>query len=55
MRAKHQELFAKFSETFKPETIRKWEATVKAWEADSEKPNPYEEPVNSTFDACWHI
>jgi hypothetical protein len=46
MREKHQDLFAKFSETFKPETIAKWEAAVKAWEADSTKPNPYKEPVN---------
>ena len=46
MREKHQDLFAKFYETFKPETIAKWEAAVKAWEADSTKPNPYEEPVN---------
>jgi hypothetical protein len=49
MRAKHQDLFTKFSETFKPETVQKWEAAVKHWEVDSNKPNPYEEPVNSMF------
>jgi hypothetical protein len=49
MRKKHQDLFAKFSDTFKPETVQKWEAMVKAWEADSTKPNPYEEPLNSMF------
>jgi hypothetical protein len=47
MRTKHQDLFAKFSETFKPETMKKWEAMVKAWEAVPTRPNPYEEPVNS--------
>ena len=47
MYRKHQDLFVKFSATFKPETILKWEAMVKAWEADLTKPNPYEEPVNS--------
>lgn len=49
MRKKHQALFAKFSETFKHDTAQKWEAMVKAREADSKKPNPYEEPVNSMF------
>lgn len=46
MRTKHRELFAKFSATFKTETVSRWEESVKAWEADFDVPNPYEEPVN---------
>ena len=46
MSIKHQELFVKFSETFSPETVERWEAAVNAWDADEDVPNPYEEPVN---------
>lgn len=47
MRMKHRELFAKFSSTFKPETVAKWEAMVKKWETNPlSKPNPFEEPTN---------
>ena len=49
MRAKHQELFAKFSATFKPGTVLVWEEMVKTWERDRTKPNPYEEPINGEF------
>lgn len=49
MRVKHQELFAKFSATFKPETVEKWEKLVREWEQDDTKANPYVEPVNSTY------
>jgi hypothetical protein len=49
MRRKHQDLFTKFSETFKPDTITKWEAMVKAWEVDLTKLNPYVELVNGNI------
>lgn len=52
MRARHQELFEKFTATFKPETVARWEASVKAWDNDEDVPNPYEEPVNSKY---YHI
>ncbi|KIM87974.1 hypothetical protein PILCRDRAFT_3683 [Piloderma croceum F 1598] len=47
MRAKHQELFNKFNVTFKPGTVQKWEAAVRAWDVDEDIANPYEEPVNT--------
>ncbi|KIM92176.1 hypothetical protein PILCRDRAFT_83447 [Piloderma croceum F 1598] len=50
MHKKHQDLFTKFSKIFKLNTVQKWEAIVKAWEADFKKPNPYEEPVNTTME-----
>jgi hypothetical protein len=49
MRSKHQDLFAKFSATFKPETVSVWEEMVTTWERDNTQPNPYEEPVNGEF------
>ena len=49
MKGKHQELFAKFTATFKPETVSKWETMVKVWEIDNRKPNPYAEPINSMY------
>lgn len=49
MRSKHQELFAKFSATFSPETVAVWEKMVTTWECDPTQPNPYEEPVNGKF------
>jgi hypothetical protein len=47
MRAKHQDIFAKFSATFKPETIERWENMVKEWELNKNKPNLFAEPINS--------
>lgn len=49
MRVKHQELFSKFTTTFKPETTSKWEAACRAWDDEGDVPNPYQEPANSTF------
>lgn len=50
MRSKHRELFSKFSATFKPETLTKWEAMVQTWEANPQsKPNPFEEPINGMY------
>jgi hypothetical protein len=44
MSAKQTEVFNQLSATFSPETIKKWEAMVVAWEANPQAPNPYEEP-----------
>ena len=49
MKARHQELFARFTATFKPETVSMWETMVKVWEVDNQKPNPYAEPINSMY------
>ncbi|KAH6903662.1 hypothetical protein BKA70DRAFT_1227593 [Coprinopsis sp. MPI-PUGE-AT-0042] len=43
MRLKHLENHARFTSTFKEETIREWTADIEAWNADSRKPNPYED------------
>jgi hypothetical protein len=47
MHAKHRELFNKFNATFPEDVVMKWEKMVKEWNVDSNKPNPYEEPVTS--------
>ena len=44
MSAKQTEVFNQLSATFSTQTIKKWEATVVAWEANPQAPNPYEEP-----------
>jgi hypothetical protein len=49
MRTKHKELFVKFDATFKRATVEVWEKMVQEWERDNEKPNPYAEPINSTY------
>ena len=46
MRARHIALFGKFSARFTPATIETWMARITAWEADTSKPCPYEEPSN---------
>jgi hypothetical protein len=46
MRARHIALFRKFSARFTPATIETWTARITAWEADTSKPCPYEEPSN---------
>jgi hypothetical protein len=43
MRAKHQALFAKTTARFAPHIVEKWEQMVLAWEADSSKPNPFDD------------
>ena len=41
----HQaEVFDRFSATFSPAAIKKWEAMVTAWNANANAPNPYQEP-----------
>ncbi|KIL55518.1 hypothetical protein M378DRAFT_188665 [Amanita muscaria Koide BX008] len=48
MRKKHAEAFEAFSSTFKTKTIAAWTKMVEEWISDRTKPNPYEEPVNTT-------
>jgi hypothetical protein len=44
MSTKQTEVFNQLSATFSQQTVKKWEAMVVSWEANSEAPNPYEEP-----------
>ncbi|EDR06772.1 uncharacterized protein LACBIDRAFT_299636 [Laccaria bicolor S238N-H82] len=48
MSEKQKEIFNKFSSTFPPETVVKWEQMVIRWEADPKAPNPYDEPEAMT-------
>jgi hypothetical protein len=41
MRTKHQAIFAKTTARFALYIVEKWERMVLAWEADSLKPNPF--------------
>lgn len=43
MSAKHTAVFNKLSATFSPETVKKWEEMVTAWNANHKAPNPYRE------------
>lgn len=47
MRAKHEALFAKFSERFSQEQLTQWTREIELWEEDPNSTNPYDEP-----DAC---
>jgi hypothetical protein len=39
--AKQSEQFKLFPECFKLDDVEKWEASVRQWECDPSKPNPY--------------
>ena len=45
MHKKHSEAFEKFSTTFPPDIVAKWDKMVDEWDNDKSKPNPYEEPI----------
>jgi hypothetical protein len=47
MSVKQREIFEKFSATFPPETVTRWERMVERWEGDRTAPNPYIEPEQS--------
>jgi hypothetical protein len=49
MKAKHTDVFEKFSATFPPNVVEKWEKMVKKWEDNPKAPNPYNEPEKSEF------
>jgi len=44
MGAKHTDVFNKLSATFSPETVKKWDDMVTAWNENPKAPNPYREP-----------
>lgn len=44
MSAKQMDIFNKLSATFSPDTVKKWEEMVAAWNINCKAPNPYEEP-----------
>lgn len=44
MKAKHTDIFDKFSATFPPAVIEKWERMVAKWEDNPKAANPYTEP-----------
>jgi hypothetical protein len=48
MSAKHTDVFNKLSATSTPETVKKWEEMVTAWNANPKAPNPYQEPKDGT-------
>lgn len=50
MQKTHQEAFDDHCKTFDDVTIGKWSMMVEAWEADPEKPNPFEEPDTCEYD-----
>lgn len=52
MQKTHCEAFADHNNTFDDVTIAKWTTMVTDWEADPEKPNPYDEPETCKFDTC---
>ena len=43
MSAKQTDIFNQLSSTFPPETVKKWEGMVTAWNADPKMLNPYQE------------
>ena len=43
MSAKQTDIFNKLSATFPPETVKKWEAMILAWNANPKALNPYKE------------
>ena len=47
MSAKHTEIFKKFSATFPPETVGRWERMVERWESDTKAQNPYDDSEQS--------
>jgi len=43
MNSKQTDVFNKLSATFSPETVKRWEVMVVAWNANPKAPNPYKE------------
>jgi hypothetical protein len=44
MSKKQTEIFVQLSAAFSPETVKKWEDMVTAWNVNPKMPNPYQEP-----------
>jgi hypothetical protein len=49
---KLKDIAERFSATFPPDTLAKWEEMVKEWDADPLKPNPYVELASGK---CSHV
>lgn len=47
MQVAHRTAFENFNATLSPEVTGEFRVMVDEWDADKEKPNPYEEPVPS--------
>ncbi|RDX40776.1 hypothetical protein OH76DRAFT_1489992 [Lentinus brumalis] len=45
MHAKQKRAFEEYSSTFDSNILAQWADKIKAWEADTKKPDPYEEPI----------
>lgn len=52
MNSRHTSLHMKFTESFPPDTIRKWESEVVAWERDPTQPNPFDDEETKR-EHCW--
>jgi hypothetical protein len=50
MKVKHEGLLAQFSAKFEPQVLDKWLGMIEAWDIDSTRPNPYEEPAKGIWD-----
>ncbi|KAH9894841.1 hypothetical protein C8Q73DRAFT_645213, partial [Cubamyces lactineus] len=44
MKVQQRKTYDQYTSTFDVKVIREWEAMIKAWEEDPDKPDPYEEP-----------
>lgn len=49
MYKKHRQAFESFNNTFEPELTQKWDKMVADWDANIEKPNPYEETTTGEY------
>jgi hypothetical protein len=49
MSTKQTNIFNQLSTTFPPETVKKWEDMVTAWNADPKSPNPYQEKKSGVW------
>jgi hypothetical protein len=47
MAKKHEALHEELSATFPQDVVQKWEDMVRVWNANSQAPNPYAEPITS--------
>lgn len=45
MHARHETMFVTFTNRFDPKVIEKWDSMINDWDADSSKPNPYEDLI----------
>jgi hypothetical protein len=46
MKAKHNDIYKRFTAKISPDVVEKWTAMIDAWDLDQTKPNPYEDSHN---------